>query len=472
MDDKKILAFSIVWKFLERFSVQFVNLITQIILARLIAPEIFGCLSIILVFVNFADLLTQKGFGSSIVQLKELRQGHINSVFVIGFGLAFLLVVVIFFCAPFVERFYAYDNICNALRMLSVFLLFSPVSCICNALLMREMDFKSIFMRGTLASFCSCIVGIFMAVNSFGIWALVAQILVNQIFSTVFMFFRVKRHIGVLFKWNDFKEIFFFGRNVLITEVLLNVVEDCRVLLIGKFFSSQTLAFYDRGQVYPATLMRAVNDSFFSAYFPYFSKKQSDWVGLKKNYLEALELTSLVIFPLFLFLAACTPEIIILLLTEKWSEAIPFMIIFSIYQSVFSFQIVSKAALYAVGASKIVLKIEMIKSALSVILLALSVVYDAYLVAISLIAVRVVGSFFYVFNVKKIMGNISIVKQVWKIYLGGLLLFGMLLCMNLIDCNMIVLLLLKTLLFGCFFLALIKWINKDFYCKIIKRFFK
>ena len=411
MNSNKTLAGAIVWKVGERALVQIINLVTQILLARMIAPDRFGSLSVIVVFYNIMDLIVQKGFGSALIRKEKLSHENINAVFCISLIMAVVLYAVMLFAAPMVGNFYKDSSLVNPLRFLMLNLIMSPIYCICNSLLIRNMQFKTIFVRGLCASLISGIAGIILAYAGWGLWALVSQMVINQFVLTVVMYVALKPEISLKFSKKAFNEVFSFGRNVLITELLLTCIESLRSLLIGKVYTKTDLAYYDRGQVYPATLMRVMQDTLYSALLPFLSKKQNNKNELARSYVTITHIAVAIIVPIFFGMAVTSSEIINILLTDKWAFAIKYMQIFCIYQAIFPYQITSKITLYALGNSKRVLHIELIKSFVSIILMIISMYLGVIYVALSLIIVRLVGNTLYLLAVRKELGYTAVIKE-------------------------------------------------------------
>lgn len=468
--DKKLIS-SIGWKLLERSSVQVINLVIQIVLARLLSPDKFGSLSIILVFYNIADLIVQKGFGSAIVRKDKITDEDRDSVFIISMIIAILSFGVMFVSAPLIGEYYGDMELVGPLRILGASLLFSPLYCVCNALLIREMRFKAIFVRGLIATCISGGVGILFAIKGYGLWALVIQILVNQIVLTVVMCINIKYLGGFRFSKKAFWDIFNFGKNVLLTEFMLTTLESLRILLIGKNYSEESLAYYDRGQTYPSTLMRAINDTLFGTMLPYFSKIQNDLDEVRSAYKRVLEYTNIVVFPVFIGLAAISDNIIYILLTDKWAQAIPYMQIFCVYQAIFTYQIVSKAVIYSMGDSKRVLKLEIIKSGVSFILMLLSMHFGTIWVAGSLIIVRLISDILYIDAVKKMLDNVNVLPVIWKPIVASGIMFGVIKMINHFFRNIYMQTIFEILVGVCIYIVVMMILDKNVK-QMIKHYFR
>ncbi len=420
---KESLVSSVIWKFLERSSVQVIGLIVQIVLARLIAPSQFGSLSIILVFYNFFDIFVQKGFSSALIRKKDLSGQDKDTIFWISLIIAIIASIIILLSAPLIARFYEDNELVLPLRVMALALLISPIYCIYNALLVRGMAFRVIFLRGLLAALLSGAVGIIMALNGFGLWALVSQIIVRNVVLTIVMMIGTDYHIGLSFSKQSFRDIFSFGKNVLMTEVLLYTVKSLQPLLIGKYYSTKELAYYDRGHTYPDVIMNAMNDTFFSTLLPYFSKIQDDNIAIQQKFTVTTKIMIFSCVPLFFLFAAVSNEFVLSILTDKWIEAVPFLIIFCFYETIFPFQISAKVVLYAKGASKTVFQTEIMKAILSVVLIVITVFMGPLYIAASLIVVRAFNIVMYFHAISKFIDIRPVLQESLKPFISSAIVF-------------------------------------------------
>lgn len=434
---------SFLWKFLERTSTQIINLVIQIILARLISPEKFGELAILIVFVNIANIFVQKGFSSSLIRKKEISDADCNTVFTVGFIVSLVLYVIIYLLAPVIAKVYNSPDLGSNLRVISIQLFFSAVYCVQNAILVREMKFRTIFFRGFIATVMAGLTGIGLAYKNYGLPALVAQSLLNQILLCVTAWFAVKWRPRFCFYKKNFAEIFSFGSKILLSEILSYFVESLRTLVIGKKYSETDLSYYDRGQTYPATLMRGVYDTLAGVLLPHFSKEQDENESLSQDLLNSVSVSMFIITPVFIGMAAVGPVLIPLLLTEVWIEAIPYFMIFCVYQIPFPIQGILRQAIYAKGQGTYVLKIEIIKSIISLVALLVALPFGVMPIAISAVAAMYITTGVSYFYTKRLI-TLS-VKQIfsgtWKTFSSCIIMFVVVYAMNGIVLNKVVLLL-------------------------------
>lgn len=472
---------SFVWKFMERMSSQIVNLIVQVVLARIIDPKDFGMLAIMIVFVNVATIFVQKGLSSSIIRKKNADEKDYNTAFITSFIIAVLIYIIIFIAAPFIADVYHLYELKNGLRVISISLLFGALYCIQNAIMVRELKFRAIFVRGLISSVFSGIVGIGLALKGMGVWALIIQTLVNQIMLCITAWNKIDWRPKMQFSRGRLNEILSFGGRILVSEILSYSVESIRTLFIGVKYSSEQLSYYDRGQTYPATLMRGIYDTIGGVLLPVFSRKQDNVEQLSSYFSKTLSVIMFIVTPFFIGFAAVADTLIRILLTDKWEPAIPFVIIFCMAQLAQPVQGICRQLIYAKGDSKVVLKIEIIKDVISLLLLFLFLPFGPIAIAISFLISMYLAAFIMLIAAVKSI-NITLKKIIiciLKPWLYSLIMYLAVWEMNKLQLLLIIKLLCQVLSGVIIYLGLalllrdsnlymcIKWI-KIYFQKLIK----
>ena len=363
--ESKSVALSFIWKFLERGAAQAWALIVQIILARLLAPNDFGTLAILMVFVNIANVLIQKGFATALVQNKDIDDLDINTVLLVSELIAVLIYIVLWFIAPFIENIYKTTDLAIYLRTIAISLFTGAFYSIENSLLIRNMQFKRMFLSSFSATMIAGILAIILAYAGMECWALIWHSNIQQLLLAVFSFRFCRWKIELQYSKKSFDKVFRFGSNVLLSELLYTSVENLRTLLIGTKYSQSDLAYYDRGQTYPSVAMRSIYDAIGSVLLPVFSKNQNDLTHLRITTQKALGFSFFLIAPCFIGFAAIAEQFTVLLLTNKWSPCVIYMKIFCVYQLAIPSYCIFRNALYALGESKRSLWLEIIKASLT-----------------------------------------------------------------------------------------------------------
>lgn len=210
MEKSKIIS-SLFWKFAERIGAQGVNLIISILLARILAPEEYGLVALVTIFITISNVFIEGGLGTALIQKKDADDLDFSSVFYCNIVISVILYIIIFFASPLVADFYNNEQLVWVLRILSITVLVSSLRSIQNAYVSRKMIFKKIFICTLIGSSGSAVIGIWMAYKGYGVWALVTQQLTNTIFSTIMLWIIVKWRPIAKFSFTRLKELYKFG---------------------------------------------------------------------------------------------------------------------------------------------------------------------------------------------------------------------------------------------------------------------
>ncbi len=316
------------WSFLERIAAQAVSVIVGIILARLLTPDEYGIIAIVMIFITLCDVFVTAGFGTALVQKKEVSSLDYDTAFWLSFLISIVLYIFLFFAAPYIAVFYELDMLTPIIRIFGLRLIMTSLNSIQIAKVQREMTFKKYFLATITGTVASCVIGVVMAYSGYGVWSLVAQYLSNTLVST-FLFSLVCGWMPkIQFSFRKAKEIFRFGSKVLGANLVNTGVLELQSVLVGKCFGAADLAILDQGKKYPSLLVNNVNSSISKVMLPVFSKKQSHIDILKSELRRTVKISNFILCPLLLGFCAVAPTFVEVFLTSKWSACIPYIQIF------------------------------------------------------------------------------------------------------------------------------------------------
>lgn len=373
MQKTESISTSLGWKLVERFGVSGVQFILQILLARLLDPEHYGVLSIMIIFTTLANVFVQNGFNTALIQNKDVTEEDYSSVFWVSLGVAGVLYGVIYICAPLIGRFYEMPDIVLPLRVLALILFPGALNSVQVAKISREMNFKKIFVSNVAAVILSGTAGIVIAYMGGGLWALVAQNAVNLLVVCVVMIFTSKLNLRFVCNFKRVKVLFSYGWKLLVSSLIDTLYQDLRSLVIGKKYDEGTLGHYNRGKQFPQFIINAINGAVQSVMLPAMSAKQDEKSEIKDLMRRSISISAYIIFPMMAGLAACAEPIVRLLLTDKWLPCVPYL---QIYCFTFAFYPVHTSNLQtinAMGRSDIFLKLEIIKKSVGITALLIAV---------------------------------------------------------------------------------------------------
>lgn len=382
MSNKKIVS-GVFWSFSERIVAQLVSFVVSIVLARMLMPEDYGEIAILLIFISIADVFVSNGFGTALIQDKNADKNDFSTIFYCSLSVSLIIYIVLFFSAPLISSFYNKESLTIFMRVLALRIPISSYNTIQRAYISRNMMFQKFFYVTLIGTVISAIVGIAMAYNGFGAWSLIAQYLTNTVIDSISLTFIVDWRPELVFVPKRAKELMSFGGKVLAAELIGTTFDQIQSFVISKVFSPADLAYYNKGNQIPNMISSNINNSVMTVLFPAIANNNDDYCEVKKLTKKSIRVMAYVVFPLMIGLSLVSKEVIIILLTDKWATSISLMSILSI---AVLFSLVGNTGLQtmkAVGRSDILLKIEAIKKPVLLLCLSIGVQFGVMGVAIS-----------------------------------------------------------------------------------------
>jgi len=401
---------SIFWKFIERGGTQGVSFILSIILARLLLPREYGLIALLMIFIALANVFVESGFNTALIQKKNTDDKDFSTVFFLSLFIATLLYMILFIFAGSIANFYEEIQLKVVIRVLSIILFFGAVNSIQIAVLSREMQFKKLFFSSIIAVIISGFIGIILAYNKYGVWALVWQQITNQFLLTLILWISVKWRPKFLFSLERLKELYSFGWKILATNLINTLFIDLRSLIIGKIYSASMLGYFNRGKQFPQIIINNINGSIQSVMLPTFSSEQDNRLRVKQMVKRSITTSSLIVFPLMMGLAIIAEPLIKIILTDKWLPCVPFLQIFCATYMLFPIHTANLQSIKALGYSGTTLKIEIIKKFFELTVLIISLNYGIYAIALGTFLTSLISLFINLFPNRKLL-NYGITEQ-------------------------------------------------------------
>ena len=370
---------------MERVGAQGVHFIVALILARVLAPEIFGTVALINVFIAILQVFVDSGLGNSLIQKKDADDLDFSSVFYFNICICCLLYLGMFFAAPAIAAFYNSSDLVSPIRVISLILIISGVKNVQQAYVSRTMQFRKFFFATLGGTIGAAIIGIWMAYAGYGVWALIAQSLFNATVDTIILWCTVRWRPKRVFSLKRLIELFSYGWKLLISALLDTGYARLRQMIIGKLYSPASLAYYERGANFPENIVTNINSSINSVLFPAMSYEQENRERVRDITRRAIKVSSYIMWPMMMGLSACAGPLVSILLTDKWLPCVPFMRIFCITYAFYPIHTANLNAIKALGRSDIFLKLENIKKAIGLLLLIISMPHGVMVMAYSLL---------------------------------------------------------------------------------------
>ena len=377
------IASSMVYKSLERYVVLVFQTIVQIVIARILSPTDYGIVAMMTVFISVAHVFIANGFNSAVIQKKEADNRDFGTALLLNFLIGAFLYAILFFAAPAISRFYNEPQLKVCLRVLALVLPIGSVSSIQNAVAVRRMMFRNLFVCNVIGSVSSGIVGVVMALLGFGYWALIGQQLTSVIVVAIALTYHATWKPRFDYVAKSAKEMFSFGWKILGAGLINTIYNELNSLIIGKKYTSADLSFYTKGKLYPYTIVRGVDSALQSVTLSAFSKKQTDYAYLRQLLKKTMTSNSYILMPMLMLLGVCAHPFIELLLTEKWLPVVPYMQICCFTFAFHPMANIDMQVIAAIGRSDLRLKLEFIKKPFGILLLILAIPYGPLAIAVS-----------------------------------------------------------------------------------------
>ena len=350
---KNKAASAMVWTGLQKYSVMFVHFVSSIILARLLTPYDYGCIGMLSIFMVLADTFIDSGFGSALIQKKRPIQADYSTVFWWNLGMAVLMYATLYLTAPAISRFYKLPELSTILRVQGLILFVHALNAVQRNQLKKQLNFRLLSIVAISSCIFSILVTIFLAYKGFGVWALVAQNFASAIIPTTVFWFYVKWRPKILFSIQSFKELFSFGVFMFLTYLLNRLGSKIQGLLIGKFFSPDTMGYYSKGENTEKLASSTITSVVMQVTYPLYAEAQDKKAQLINMIKRTSTTLAYLTFPLLFILILCAKPLFVLLYSEKWVASVPYFQVLCVAGFAGCLQSVNLQSISAIGKSKV-----------------------------------------------------------------------------------------------------------------------
>lgn len=370
---KKNVIAGFFWKAAESGGDQLITFFISLILARLLGPEKYGTMSVMLIFITIANVIIQNGFQTALIQKKEISDEDLSSVFWVGLLISAVLYVLIFAAAPFTADFFGDSDIIPMLRVLSLLLFTGSVVSVEMAIVARRMSFGMQCRATILADIISGAIGIFAALKGLGTWALILQQLIKNAALMVLLNLSLGWRPRLIVSAERIGSLFSYGWKVLASGLIDTIYTNIYTPVISRLYNAAMVGYYNRGNQFPQVIVNSMAQTMQAVMLPAFSKTQADQETARKLLRRAIKLSSFVMFPMMFGIMATAEPIVRVLLGEEWMPAVPLLRLCCFSYSVWHLHVANLQAINANGRSDIYLKLEIIKKLIGIAVLILSV---------------------------------------------------------------------------------------------------
>lgn len=391
MGNRKAVFSNLIWRFMERCGAQLVSVVVSFVLARMLDPAVYGLVAKVTIITSIMLVFVDSGMANSLIQKKDPDDLDFSSVFFFNVAFCLVLYVGLFFAAPLIAEYNGQPELTAIVRVLGLTVVVAGVKNVQQAYVSKTMQFKRFFFATLGGTAVSAAVGIAMAYKGFGVWALVAQQLSNVTINTCVLWLTVGWRPKAMFSLERLRALLGYGWKLLASGLLDTVYNKLREIFIAVFYTDTDLAFYNRGNALPNLIVENINSSIDSVLLPVLSAEQDHAEQVREMTRRAIKVSSYIIMPLMMGLAVCAEPFVRFFLTEKWLPCVPYLRIFCFTYSFYPLHTANLNAIKAMGRSDLFLILEIVKKAVGITALLLTMRLGVYPMALSLLATSVLS---------------------------------------------------------------------------------
>lgn len=395
---------NVLWRFFERAGAQLIQLCVTIVLARILGPEAFGNVAIMTAIVSILQVLVDGGLASALIQKKDADETDYSSAFYFNIIFCVFLYAILFLCAPLVSAFYNNDDFTLWIRVVGILIIISGVKNVQQSIVAKRLEFKKFFFSTISGTVMAAFIGIWMAVKGAGVWALIAQLLTNSFVDTIVVSFTLGWKPSKVFSLQRTKALWQYGWKILLSNLIDVFFGNYIQLMIGKRYSVDDLAYYNRGKSLPHVIVSNINTSIDSVLFPVMSIEQNDRDRIKSITQKAIISSTFIMAPLMMGMFFTADLIVKVLLGMKWMPSVTYIRVFCVILLFQPIHTANTNVLKAMGKSEKVLNIEIIKKVIGIVVLSISMLFSMKVLVFTYMFYTFLNQFINSYPNKKLIG--------------------------------------------------------------------
>lgn len=409
----------VIWSFVERFSVQGVVFLANLVIARLVGPGDFGLIAMLAIFMTVSQVFIDGGFSSALIQRKERTEADYSTVFYINIAISILIYVLLFLGAPYIASFFNEPVLTMITRIYSLNLILNSLVAVNRTKLTIDVDFKTQSKISLFSAVIAGVAGIVFAWMGYGVWALVYQALILAALNVVFSFYYVRWWPRSGFSVESFNNLFAFGSKLLVANIISAAYSKIYNLVIGKKFTKADLGLFENADKFNQFASSNLGGILQRVSFPVLSTIQDDDVRLKAAYKRFMQISALIAFPLILGIGGIARPMIEVLLGKEWMGCVPILQVLTLaylWDCVISTNL---NLIYVKGHSDYVLRLEVIKKILAFAILAVSMFFGILAICWGRVLYSVIALYLNTYYTKKLLnyGFFAQIKELLPILL-------------------------------------------------------
>lgn len=356
----------VLWSSVERFSSQIVFFLVTLVLARYLTPDDFGLIGMLVVFLAVAQALVDGGFSLALIRKQNRDNVDNSTIFYFNIVTSLFVYLLLYAIAPWVASFFHESQLTEVMRVLCIMVIIDSFAIIQRVQYTATVNFRVQAKATAIAAILAGVIGIVLAINGAGVWAMVCQLLLNSAFNTILLWYFSNWRPLLSFSWKSLKDFYLFGFNLMVVSIIETLYQNSYQIFIGRFFSAASLGHFTQAKTianFPSTNLSGVISR---VTYPIMSSIQDDNKRLSDVYRQLARVIAFGVFPMMCGLAALSFPTIQVLIGNQWHFASILLVPLSFSFMFYPIHIINMNVLQVKGKSKLYLESEMIKKMISI----------------------------------------------------------------------------------------------------------
>lgn len=423
MNSKRALK-GVIWSLIDKLFNQLGYLAATLYLAKIIGPESFGLIGMLMIFMLLADSVISNGFSQALIQKSSaITRGDESTIFYVNLAWGVGIYSVLFILSPFIAGFYERPELTEIARLLFLVIIINSLTVVVRAKLIIKLDFKSQAVAGSFAVVVSSFLGIYLATEGFGYWSLVWMTIAKSIITSSGLWYFCRWWPSVEFSASSFRSFFKFGSNLMLAGMLATGINNLYLLLVGRYYSATQVGYFTQATNLSNFLSAFISSTLQGVSFPILTSIKEERDKLRNVYVYITSLTVLVSLPLLIGFASVSEEFVLIFLGDEWLPAASLLSLLCFARVVTPISAINMNILNAIGRSDLFLKVDLFKLPIIFISLLLAVPYGVEAIAWSIVITSLMSFFINAYYPGKLFGFGALQQlKVSRSYIGSALL--------------------------------------------------
>lgn len=394
------------WGALNSGSMQVLNLVFGIFLARLLSPGDYGIVGVLTIFSLIAGNLQSSGFTQGLINIKSPTTKDYNSVFWFNILVGGVCYVVLFASAPLIAWYFHSPELVGLSRFVFLGLLISAFGITRSAIMFKHIMAKERAVTGFVSLSVSGCCGIALAWHGMAYWSLAWQSVVYILIQNVCRYY-FTRHLWRPTLEIDFapvRRMFPFSVKILITSMINTINNNVLTFIFGNLFPMKAVGNFTQAMKWNSMAYSMISGTMEQVAHPVLAEINDDRDRERRVFRKMLRFTAFLSFPALFGMSLVAREFVVVMITDRWIDSVPLLQTLCIGGAFLSFYTLYQHLVIAAGRSDIYLWCNVGHTVCQIVIILLFHGFDIVTMVWAYTAFSIIWLSVWQFNARRLIG--------------------------------------------------------------------